>query len=160
MHCTCKYQLIMLLFGSKSKGGCRGCPDTHPPPENLNCLSLHVQSKIAENVPRNPPPPLSNLIIPWTPSLEKNSGTAHNTCHFCIFTPFNFSFIVINMYILKEQCTYDRASHFSQGGLLQICPMAVRMFSFINRIFPGFSFRAPKKTWNILGFFLWYIQVI
>lgn len=151
MHC--KYQLIMLMFGSKSKGGCRGCPDTHPLPENLNCLSL--QSKIAENVPRNPPPtPLSNLIIPRTPSLEKYSGTAHNTCHCCIFTPFNFSFIVINMYILKEQCTYDRASHFSQGGLLQICPMAVRMFSFINRIFPGLSFRAPKKT------FLWYIQVI
>lgn len=46
----------MLMFGSKSKGGCRGCLDTHPPPENLNCLSLHVQSKIAENVPRNPSP--------------------------------------------------------------------------------------------------------
>lgn len=95
------------------------------------------------------PPPLSNLIIPWTPSLEKNSGTAH-TCHCCIFTPFNFSFIVINMYILKEYSVHMIEQAISRKG---VCFKSVQWLCGCFHSSIAFFLAFPSELRKKLGIF-------
>lgn len=163
------------MFGSKSKGGCRGCLDTHPPPENLNCLSLHVQSKIAENVPRNPSP-LIKFNYPLDPLPGKKFW---NRAYLSLlyFHPLQF-FVYSNKHVYIERIVYiwsskpflarGFASNLSNGCadvfihqshfswlFLQSSEKNLEYFGFFSVVYLGYI-----KRWIIVDSYVHVIQLV